>query len=413
MSLIIDMLKDLDKRNNHITPSTPPLVTRQAYSIASYDRYKTVFIVMALVMLTLSLIYFLRHHQPPSTTLALPNETSPQQTVAKNIDTSGGHPDAVMIDNVSFATKGSTTDITIQLDHDTLYRLTTNNDKNIVSLYIDNATAKSNLPTLIGADSGFKKISSSINQDLFKMTLELDKGAYIKSVNLDKSNSSPELVVSIANPEVHINHTAQIAEKKIKSPAIQSVITDQYQAAITLSQLGKKQEAIKSFTKLLGYYPDYNDARVALAAITLESGNAIQARKIIDDGLAMSPNYLPLVELKARLLTSEGKIKQALMVLQSEQPLITDAPSYHALIAALYSRENNHALAVNIYRDLVNINPHEGSWWFGLAVAQDKLGHDQDAIFAYTKAASEGRLNAQASSFLHSRLQALQENQHG
>ena len=193
---------------------------------------------------------------------------------------------------------------------------------------------------------------------------------------------------------------------------MQTVLTDQYQSAVRLAETGNKQAAIEKLTKLLDYYPDYNDARVALAAIILESGNSIQARKVIDDGLALTPDYLPLIELKARLLTSEGKIKEALRVLQSEQPLIADAPQYHALIAALYNRENNFLLAAEIYKRLVTINPHEGSWWFGLGVSQDKLGHNQDAAYAYTKAATEGRLNAQAMSFLQTRLQSLQDASH-
>ncbi len=128
----------------------------------------------------------------------------------------------------------------------------------------------------------------------------------------------------------------------------------------------------------------------------MENGNPVDARKLVDGGLAITPDYLPLLELKARLLTSEGKTKEALLVLQSEQPDISDAPNYHALMAALYNRENNFSLAATIYQKLVAINPHESSWWFGLGVSLDKLGQRQDAVMAYTKAATEGRLNAQA-----------------
>ena len=190
------------------------------------------------------------------------------------------------------------------------------------------------------------------------------------------------------------------------------MVTEQYENAIKLAEAGNRTGAMTIFNKLLRFYPDYNDARVALAAIVLENGNPQQARKIIDDGLAMAPDYLPLIELKARLLTAEGKINEALLVLQSEQPSIVEAPNYHALIAALYNRQNNYELASAIYQRLVNINPHEGSWWFGYGVSLDKLGHNQDAIFAYTKAVTEGRLNAQASTFLQNRLRTLREANH-
>jgi MSHA biogenesis protein MshN len=270
---------------------------------------------------------------------------------------------------------------------------------------------QSDLPTLIGADIPITQIAAaSVNGNL-KFNISLKPGAFLRSANLNKESKNPELIISIASPQLPPEEIIK-ATSSIKSPAMQTIITDQYQNAVRLAESGNKQAAIEKLTKLLEFYPDYNDARVALAAIILETGNAILARKVIDDGLAVAPDYLPLIELKARLLTSEGKTKEALMVLQSEQPLITDAPQYHALIAALYNRENNFVLAAEIYKKLVMINPHEGSWWFGLGVSQDKLGHKQDAAYAYTKAATEGRLNAQAIAFLHTRLQLLQDVNH-
>jgi hypothetical protein len=407
MSLIIDMLKDLDKRHQH-APLTPPLMNDyRQYSLPSFESLKKPLLVMLIIIFLFALTYFFTHQKQNRLSLVLPAPVSVANTGVTTPATEDQTINPVIINGVSFETKNDTTEVTFLLNHDSLYRIVSNDKNNIITLYIDNATMQSDLPTLIGADVSIQNIISTATNGNLKFALTLKPGAFLKSVDLTTDTKAPELVVVIGNPQLPPDEIIKTTGS-IKSPALQSIVVDQYQAAIKLSELGKKQEAIVSLTKLLDYYPDYNDARVALAAVTLETGNPIQARKIIDDGLSIAPDYLPLIELKARLLTSEGKTSEALMVLQSEQPLITEAPGYHALLAALYSRENKHKLSVSIYQQLVQLNPHEGSWWFGLAVSQDKLGNNQDAIFAYTKAATEGHLNPQAVAFLHQRLQILQ-----
>jgi Flp pilus assembly protein TadD len=413
MSLIINMLKDLDSRHHNGTPAQQVLNYQQNRSSSRFNLSKVIAFSSILIFIVTSSSYlFLHKRETNKRSLPLPIEQaiikSPERTVVPS-DDSILKP--VVISGVSFEARNDDTEITFLLNHDALYRLVNDEKNHVLNLYIDNATMQSDLPTLIGADIPITQIAAaSVNGNL-KFNISLKSGAFLRSANLNKESKNPELVISIASPQLPPEEIVK-ATSSIKSPAMQTIITDQYQNAVRLSESGNKQAAIEKLTKLLEFYPDYNDARVALAAIILETGNAILARKVIDDGLAVAPDYLPLIELKARLLTSEGKNKEALMVLQSEQPLITDAPQYHALIAALYNRENNFLLAAEIYKKLVMINPHEGSWWFGLGVSQDKLGHKQDAAYAYTKAATEGRLNAQAIAFLHTRLQLLQDVNH-
>ena len=413
MSLIINMLKDLEQRHNHGTPM-PAMMTAPQSNVrddAAFDLYKKIGAGLTIVLFTAALAFFMLHKKPVLATLALPAEVPVVKTGANGESTDQPVLTPVIISGVSFEAKTDATEVTFLLSHDTLYRLVSDEKNHALNLYIDNATMKSDLPTLIGKEVAIQNIMEMSSKGSMKFSIILKPGAYLKSVNLNKENQNPELMITVANSVLPPEEAVKVSSG-IKSPAIQTIITEQYQNAVKLAEAGDKQAAIASLTKLLSYYPDYDDARVALAAITLENGNVILARKIIDDGLAMSPDYLPLIELKARLLTSEGKVKEALMVLQSEQPLITEAPDYHALIAALYNRQSNYSLSAEIYKKLVIINPHAGSWWFGLGVSLDKLGRNQDAVYAYTKAATEGRLNAQAMAFLQSRLQTLQDTSH-
>lgn len=416
MSLIIDMLKDLDKRHHHGKGSTAALALTPRYTTAKFRLNKKPLVLMIIALATMIIAYGILHKRSARQLLPIPTEVAAVKSdtsTAINNDASALQP--VMINGVTYETDNAATKITFQLTHDTLYRLISNEQQHSLTLFIDNASMQSDLPTLIGNTVGILSMTSVANKDSLKFQMKLKPGVFLQSAELNKDTKTPELVLTIGNPvspEKSPEKEVIKTTNNIKSPALQMVVTDQYESAVKLAAAGNQAEAMAILTKLLRYYPDYNDARVALAAIVLEAGNPVQARKIIDDGLAKAPDYWPLIELKARLLTAEGKINEALLVLQSEQPSITDAPNYHALIAAIYNRQDNFELASAIYQRLVSINPHEGSWWFGYGVSLDKLGRSQDAVFAYTKAITEGRLSTQATAFLQNRLRTLQEESH-
>ncbi len=102
-------------------------------------------------------------------------------------------------------------------------------------------------------------------------------GASLISANMNTSTKAPELVLKIGSPSIENLMTSASIETapttmqpssavgKIKTPAMQTILTEQYESAIKLAEAGNKAEAMTILNKLLRFYPDYNDARVALA----------------------------------------------------------------------------------------------------------------------------------------------------
>lgn len=411
MSLIIDMLKDLDNRHSHGKSPVPGF----ASAVRSESRFnfsKQWLINSALIAFVMLAVVTFIHRKSAAHSIPLPAETPIVKT--ESIDTAASVEDLqpVVINGVSYAAERDTTAVTFQLNHESLYRLVANENHRTLTLYLDNATMQSDLPTLVGADSGIQSITAIPTNGNIRFVIHLKPGVTLQSTSMNKNGKTPELIITLANPALPVNDGAIKSTNSIKTPAMQTIVTEQYERAVRLAGTGNKSDAMVILNKLLRFYPDYNDARVALAAIMLETGNLAGAQKTIEDGLNLTPDYLPLIELKARTLTSEGKIKEALAVLQGDQPSINDDPNFHALLAALYNRQNNFESAASIYQELVTIDPHQGSWWFGLGVSLDNLGNSKDAVFAYTKAATEGRLNPQALSFLQTRLTRLREENH-
>lgn len=430
MSLIINMLKDLDNRQHGKTPIPMLASVNQSYQ-ESGRNWKKWILIASVVLMVVALITMLAIQKKKTVNtraLALPPETAIVKTVEAPESTTFAAP--VTISSVSFEAKDDVTEMRLSLNHDALYRIVGSEKKHQIILQIDNAKLVSDLPTFVGAGLGIKSIASATTQNDLQFLIDLNEGASLRSVTLNHEDKQTELVVIInhftAKPaEPVVVKTAATVETPIaqpvvtasphnavKLPALQSLVINDYQTAIRAAESGRKQEAIDILARLLKTYPDYQDARVSMAAIILEAGNTFEARKIVEEGLSLEPTYLPLIELKARIYTSEGKISEALLILQSEKPFIEDEPEYHAFMAALLNRQNRYQEALNIYKKLVQINPHESSWWFGLAIAEDKLGQVKDAKLSYLKAAAEGRLNPQAQAYLQNRISVLQEENH-
>lgn len=439
MSLIINMLKDLDNRQHGQSPIPILESAQRPYQRSSGIQWKKWLVVGSIVlMLTAIIIMLSLKKSNVKSVLVLPPESAIVKT--NEVTTNSIWTNPVTISSVAFEAKDDMTEMRLSLNHDALYRILGSENKHQIILEIDNAKLNSDLPTFVGAGLGIKSIASVNKQNDLRFLINLNDKASLRSVTLTKEDNQAELVVIInhftslpredvvtatmataatdiktESPEVgttSIESPTTTRNNSIKLPALQSLVINEYQTAIKAAANGRNQEAIDILARLLKTYPDYQDARVSMAAIILEAGNTFEARKIVEEGLSIEPSYLPLIQLKARIYTSEGKISEALLILQSEKPYIDDEPEYHAFIAALLNRQKQYQEAANIYKQLVQINSHDSSWWFGLAISQDKLGNTKEAKLAYLKAAAEGRLNPQAQAYLQSRLSMLQEPPH-
>lgn len=406
------MLKDLEQRQS-AGKKLPPLANKASKPKSKFNLFfstKHLYAAFGITLLAASSVtIFIISHQRINSSVVTPI----RESVALNAplsDDDNTITNAITearIEKLDIKSSDNSTDIIFSMDHESLYEVQTDQISNQVLISFDNASFNSDLPIFDNQISQVDGIRLADNQTGF--IINLKKDALLESMSLDKSNDHAELHLRIFNPNIKLE--GKNFASAIKKPALSSIIINKYKTALHTAELGKTDQAVNSLTRLLKQFPDYNDARVSLIAILMENKKLDQAEKVVNEGLIIDPDYVPLVELKAHVLNSRGKKKEALALLQREQPLITDYPEYHAFIAALYSQEDNHKLAANIYKRLVKINPHEGAWWFGLGVSLDKLGNNKEAVTAYTKAATEGRLNDSALAFLQTRMQALQGGQ--
>jgi len=411
MSLINNMLKDLEKRKNQ--PQPVPFITianaKPRIAITLRKEHWIVILAFTCVLLSLLGALFIYKHwrKTPSPLTFLPTQ-SYNNKPASIAQTDRSWLEPAVITGITLQVKDNITELSLLLNHAALYRLSADDLHNQITLTIEHANLQAALPLTTYLNTAIRQLTSSSHNSDTVLHLTLHPDATIKYVNLNADDKNPELVVAIEYRSMNSHHINSMIPTQIKAPAMQSLLREQYQTALKAAEKGEFTFAITSLSALIKTDPHYKEARASLVALLLDQGHYHRAERIIEEGLKTDAGYTPFIELKARILTATGKIKAAIALLQNAAPPMTDNPEYHAFLAALYARTDNDRLAVNIYRHLLALNAHNGNWWFGLGVSLDKLEQRQAAVDAFTKAMSEGHLNLASISYLQKRLHSLQ-----
>lgn len=412
MSLIINMLKDLEKRQGN-SSNTPPIASQHQ---GNYKRHrpgvnkKIVIAIVSLILLAVVVIF-----TASKIKLTTPLQQFPEynNTASKEDDTLVNTPwtNEASIKNISVEVNNNATTLSLEIDHPVIYEL--QQTDNIVRLVMNKASVNDGILPLSYNTSGIENISIDDVDDLTAVTFTLMPGTRLLSGNMTDNKADNKIMLSFINEPIPVEETPKVSNpiSHFKKPTLSTLIIEKYRSAVQQASLGKQDEAIQILQGLINSYPGYQDARVSLSAIMLGKGDKVTADKLINEGLVIDPHNLSLIELKARLLATDGKLSEAIALLKHEQPSITEYPEYHAFIAALFNQDSKYDLAAQIYSKLVRLDPTQAGWWFGLGISQDKLGHTKQAVFAYTKAATEGSLDQSSLSFLQQRLAALQEGE--
>ncbi|HVE44654.1 MAG TPA: tetratricopeptide repeat protein [Gammaproteobacteria bacterium] len=407
MSLINNMLKELQKRESNLHFSSETALILAKHKKPFFQLEKKVFILALIALLSLFCgLHFFKYitskHTVTQTTFShvVENELIP----VKEEDAKWLAP--VTISALAIQVKENITEVSFLLDHPALYRVVADSPQHFAIVF-DHADCDAGLPPIQYLHTAIQHITKqNINGDI-RFDFFLLPNTTINAIDLSREHDQSALVLRVEN---HLFNKAnqRDPESTIKTPAMFSMLSAQYQQALSEAEKGNYQSAIAALTMLLKANPGYQDARVSLAALLLDQNKQVRANLVIDQGLSRSPDYVPYIELKARLLTQAGNIQQALVLLKTASPALTENPEYHAFIAALYERTNQDKLAARIYRELLTLWPQNGNWWFGLGLSLDKMGQGQAAKNAYTKALMEGHLNTSSVSFLENRLQSLE-----
>jgi tetratricopeptide (TPR) repeat protein len=131
-----------------------------------------------------------------------------------------------------------------------------------------------------------------------------------------------------------------------------------YQIAMTLLELGKRDEAEKNFRKAIELSNDkYGEPSIGLGTILLDKGDAVAAEKMIRHGLELSPNsWLGYYEL-GRAHLGENRLADAKKAGEQARSLMPNAAIVYRLLANVHMREKDYPALLADIDTYVRLDP--------------------------------------------------------
>lgn len=209
------------------------------------------------------------------------------------------------------------------------------------------------------------------------------------------------------NPEKITNKPSRESALKIVSP--QQAADNAYRQAISLIQQGLMADAKQSLQLTLNYNPLNINARQLLVGLLVEDGQQSEAITLLQDGLKITPDHSQFSFDLARLQVETGDPKFALDTLESGLSMAGNNPQFHALLGTLLQGEERHDEAVEHYLTALKADPAMPNWLIGIGISLQAQGKLDDAMKAFKRAQASGVLSSELTQFVDQRLKQLEQ----
>ncbi|RRJ83116.1 tetratricopeptide repeat protein [Aestuariirhabdus litorea] len=178
-------------------------------------------------------------------------------------------------------------------------------------------------------------------------------------------------------------------------------------AARALLEAGRQQEAERAMQRELEADPGRHRLRLMLAK-SLLSHDPVAARILMEQGLALLPNHHPYRLALAYSFMRAGDYTEAARVLAAQRPTMADALDYYTTEAAVQQFLGDYAASEQTYQQLLRLQGANGRWLLGLAIAQDHRGNYQQARINYQKTLVMTDVDPQGRDYARQQLERLQ-----
>ncbi len=200
--------------------------------------------------------------------------------------------------------------------------------------------------------------------------------------------------------ELSVTQTAPAVVKKMTELSPEAEAQQHYDDAQALRRAGKLDAAIGKYRQALARSPGMTGARIQLARLLQESGQADAALPLLKAGFEQRADDR-LAIATGRLLADMGQRDEALDWLARGQAGLR--PADHALMGALLSQAQHNEKASQAYQRALAADPSQGGWLLGLGLALEAEGRIDEARMAYRSALERGQFKPEVIQFLRER----------
>jgi Flp pilus assembly protein TadD len=215
---------------------------------------------------------------------------------------------------------------------------------------------------------------------------------------------SKEELVNIrggAGVDDSVKHDAVISEDQQDTMAVQE--------SLRLLADNQMAEAYANLEKHIEENRYAHQSRETYAKLLVNDGELQSAYNLIEQGLQLAPNNSGFKKIKARVLIKNGQLLDAVELLVAKAPPVIEDIEYHEILASAQLATKDFAGASISYSELVGADQTQGKFWYGYAAAQELLGNPNVARQAYARAVQQASLSTNLRRRSQDRLLALRE----
>ena len=181
----------------------------------------------------------------------------------------------------------------------------------------------------------------------------------------------------------------------------------EYRKAMLLLNQAKTEEAIYKLRSALKEDANYAIARQTLVSLFIEQKRFDEAEELLQETLRTNPAQ-PISAIKlARIQVEKGNNKAAHETLQRSATFGINDPNYRAFHAGILQRIGDHTSAINEYQAALKLAPEANVWWMGLGISLEAQGKTAEARDAFTHARAGGTLSPELDQFVQQKLSQL------
>ena len=240
------------------------------------------------------------------------------------------------------------------------------------------------------------------------------KGVFIESKSMAAKKPSPEKQKPLRPAPIQLaqrdtlepSESSESVQKKLRPLGNKKLAEIAYQQGYEFITSGQQAAAERKLLQALELVATHTKAREMLSILYLQQQRLADATRMLIEGMKLLPGHLPFREIYARILMAKNQLPEAIALLKQDAPNLDQQPNYHALLAGLYQKNQQHEHAAAGYLKLIKHNPQQSQWWLGMAISLENLHKNTEAISAYKKA-RELKLPAKLMKYVDSRLQFL------
>lgn len=182
---------------------------------------------------------------------------------------------------------------------------------------------------------------------------------------------------------------------------------NEFRKATLAMQQGRAQEAVAGFELALQLDARLTSARHALIAALLDLRRQDEALRRAREGLDIDTRQPGLAMIAARLQLEKDDLRGAIDTLERTRTHAAERSDYLAFLAALLQRDGRHREAAEQYLIALQKSPQNGVWWMGLGISLQAEQRNAEAQEAYKRARSSNTLTPDLAAFVESRLSQL------